>query len=40
MSKKKGATKSKKTKKRANSYEPKLKVEGKFIDVINAVVKK
>jgi len=38
MAKKKVAKK--KAKKRADSYEPKLKLGGKFIDVINAAVKK
>lgn len=30
----------KKKKKRASKYDPKLKVEGSFIDIINAAVKK
>lgn len=42
MAKKKAVAKkaAKKSKKRADKYEPKLKIDGKFIDVINAAVSK
>jgi hypothetical protein len=39
MAKKKTAKK-KAAKKRADKYDPKLKVDGSFIDVINAALKK